>query len=162
MQAILKFNNYCVEYMNYKRNSNFWDELNSENQQVKEVDIAPEFSFDILLAPGSYLQANVIVGVKVGSEENSNSPFRVEAVLRGFFEITTGSIERDRALKFYSENAIAILYPYLRSLVSDLTGKSDHQPLVLPTLNIIKIAQEYLKHKKSEEEKNFEYHYLVD
>ncbi|MFZ2464672.1 MAG: protein-export chaperone SecB, partial [Caldibacillus thermoamylovorans] len=46
--------------------------------------------------------------------------------------------------KFKLINGSAILFPYLRSVLTDLTSKSKHQPVILPTVNFSK----YITSKK--------------
>ena len=93
MKAALRFNNYCVEYMSYRRNHVFQESL---KQGFEPVDMTPAFMFDVVLNPKSILQANVIIGVKIGNEDNEEmAPFNVEVVIRGFFEIVNDSIEKE-------------------------------------------------------------------
>lgn len=42
---------------------------------------------------------------------------------------------------FFTINAPAIIFPYIRSFVSSLTIQSGHKPIVLPTLNLSGLAQ---------------------
>ncbi len=39
-------------------------------------------------------------------------------------------------------NGSAILFPYLRSIVTDITSKGKHSPIVLPTLNFYKLIED--------------------
>jgi preprotein translocase subunit SecB len=144
LEATLKFKGYCVEHLSYKRNSKFWVEYASDQEPVT-IDMQPRFTFEVALSSETHLKANVLIGAEVGEDDGSETmtPFRASALIRGYFYITNDDYPREKAIRFYSQNAIAILYPYLRSIISDITGKGDHQPIILPTLNIIKIAEEY-------------------
>lgn len=47
----------------------------------------------------------------------------------GFFEEESEGID-------LSANAVAILFPYVRSLISDLTSKGSDDPIILPPINV--------------------------
>lgn len=51
---------------------------------------------------------------------------------------------------FFYNNAIAILFPYVRAFVSTVTLQANIQPLVLPTLNLSDL-QEVLKNNSTTE-----------
>lgn len=50
-------------------------------------------------------------------------------------------IEFDEIPLFFYGNSIAILFPYIRSFVSTLTLQANFPPLVLPTLNLLHLAE---------------------
>lgn len=163
MQAILKFHDYYVEYMFYKRNVDFWKH-SKDNKKNKSVKIKPSFMFDVIIDPNTFKNANVIIGVKIGDDiPEEKSPFVVDVVIRGLFSIEAddsddSEMNKETAMNFYQKNAIAILFPYIRSIVSDLTSKSNHQSVILPTLNIIKVAEDYFNsEEKQEKEENYFY-----
>lgn len=39
-------------------------------------------------------------------------------------------------------NGVTILFPYLRSLVSDLTSKGSEPPIILPTINVAEMVKD--------------------
>lgn len=63
--------------------------------------------------------------------------FFVSATILGEFSIKTQKTDEDYIYSFYKVNAVAILFPYLRALISDLTGRGSEAPIIIPTLNII-------------------------
>lgn len=67
-------------------------------------------------------------------------PFDMYVLVRGYFS------GRGEDILQYQANAIAILYPYVRALVSTYTANSNVTPLILPTINVNKM----LKEKKAE------------
>lgn len=64
-------------------------------------------------------------------EKKQNTPFYMEVSITGLFEL----IGEDDITK-YQENAIAIMYPYLRAIVSTCTSSANVPPLILPTINV--------------------------
>ena len=41
----------------------------------------------------------------------------------------------------WETNAIAIMFPYLRSMVSMITSSSGREPIILPTMNVAKLFE---------------------
>ena len=41
---------------------------------------------------------------------------------------------------YFFSNAIAILYPYLRSFISSMTVQANDQPIILPAMNLSKLG----------------------
>lgn len=50
----------------------------------------------------------------------------------------------------FEPNAIAILYPYVRSIISTYTTNSNVDPIILPTINVV----EMLKQEKNNKDKD--------
>ena len=49
----------------------------------------------------------------------------------GYFKL-----EGDGDINRYRNNALAIMYPYIRSLVTGYTANSNVTPLILPVINV--------------------------
>ena len=83
------------------------------------------------------------LGAKIfeNSTEN-NYPFEISVEILGFFESDNDDINSEGFLP----NALAILYPYLRSTITNITANANVQPLILPTMNILS----YLKDSDTE------------
>lgn len=125
-EGIIKFNGYYMEDMNYSRNNNY--EFTSEY-----FDLSPQFLFKIVVSEDTPNKYNLIMGARVGYLDQS--PFLAEVIIRGFFEIRDGQNEEKELENLYIINSSAILFPYLRSTLTDITSKSDHDPVMLPTFN---------------------------
>jgi preprotein translocase subunit SecB len=59
----------------------------------------------------------------------------INILCTGFFEFDAGLNQENKEI-FKNINAPAILYPYIRSYISALTGLSGIKPVILPTINI--------------------------
>lgn len=66
-------------------------------------------------------------------------PFEMEVILKGYFGVENAQSD----IKFFEKNAIAILFPYLRAIVSTYTVNANVAPILLPAMNI----NEYLRKK---------------
>ncbi|QNE69095.1 protein-export chaperone SecB [Fusobacterium hwasookii] len=116
----LIFNGYRVENINYNYNNKF--QIDEEN------NIIPEFGFALIKSPDNPKEYNVVIGFSYTDKQNQ--PFVMEAVIRGFFEVGDDKSEN---ILF---NAFGILFPYVRSLISDMTRYSI-TPIIIPTINIV-------------------------
>lgn len=129
-QTILKFKGFMVEKMEYLKNKKVTLE--------DEVFLSPDILFKLAMNKDK-TKANIYIGIKLGSEKNL--PFIVEAIVRGDFEITNSELEEEEIKKFYLQNGTAILFPYVRSIITDLTSKSNHNPIILPTINFHSLVE---------------------
>jgi len=73
-----------------------------------------------------------------GAVEN-NYPFEINVSVTGFFKISPDLFEDKDSLA--TTNAVAILFPYVRSLVTTFTGNANVNPLILPTVNVVKMIE---------------------
>lgn len=98
-----------------------------------DYDSTYHFAFSkggALLSDTEY-QLNLMVKICYGkTADYPNSPFRLAVEIAGRYECQDGWQQR------WETNALAILFPYLRALVSTVTAQSGREPLVLPTVNI--------------------------
>ena len=116
----LIFNGYRIENINYNHNNKF--------QISEENNIIPEFGFALIKSPNNSKEYNVIIGFSYTDKQNQT--FIMESVIRGFFEVGD---DKNENILF---NAFAILFPYVRSLISDMTRYSI-TPIIIPTINIM-------------------------
>ncbi len=82
----------------------------------------------------------VRVGVEVTAHANDLAAFTLRATMEGLFEGEQEGLPLDL---FASVNAPAILFPYLRETVSNLTARSGHPALLLPTVNFVELVRIY-------------------
>jgi preprotein translocase subunit SecB len=58
------------------------------------------------------------------------------------FETSEDIKDKDQKSHFFSVNAPAIAYPFLRAYVSNFLLSSGYEPLILPTINFVKLSQD--------------------
>ena len=73
----------------------------------------------------------------------NNYPFSFYVRVSGFFEVTNLESKDEKML--IEANAIAILFPYVRSLISSFTVNANVSPLILPPINVLKLFQKEQK-----------------
>lgn len=121
----LIFNKYIIKEIEFKYHEEF---------KEKPIDIL----FDIDKETKYIANKNMIVDLDVRIfEDNEKYPFYMKVVLRGFF-----TIENNEDNINFEPNAIAILYPYIRSIVSTYTANANIMPLTLPVINVNKLLKD--------------------
>lgn len=120
----LIFNKYIVKKVLFEYNENF---------KEKPVDVEFKINKNI-----SYNKNKMIVDLNVKIfEKDDKYPFYMSVSIKGFFTVENN----DEKINF-EPNAIAILYPYIRAIVSTYTANANVNSLILPTININKLIKE--------------------
>ena len=115
----LIFNKYIVKEVNFKYNEKF---------KEKPVDIL----FDVDKKTNYINEKNMIIDLSVHIfEEEDKYPFYMNVTIRGFF-----TVENNEENINFEPNAIAILYPYIRTIVATYTANANIMPLTLPIINV--------------------------
>lgn len=126
IKSELRFVNYIVDSVEFKNNPNFEGEETS-------LDFKPSVEFDV---EGNDLLVMLTVGVFNEAEKN-DYPFEMKVTVVGYFKLTT-----DENVEKYKANAVAVLFPYVRSIISTYTAAANINPLILPTVNINKMLED--------------------
>lgn len=130
----LKFINYIVNNVNFRYNEN----VNKEKRTWKlTFDIDNKVSANI---EKDKFKVELTTSLFKGIED---APFYMKVKITGYFEL----VGEDDINKFEA-NAIAIMYPYLRAIVSTYTASANVSPVILPAINV----NAMLKNKKEQEE----------
>lgn len=103
----------------------------------KNGSLPTKFEYTVDFNPETKLDAWISIAVTMGDEILEDYPIFLRAKIMGRFEIRSDDkLEDAQIMSLYKLNAVAILYPYLRSVVSDLSSKGSNRPIILPTMNI--------------------------
>lgn len=134
LESVLRFDKYIVDEVVFKSNPDF----NPTDDKLK-------INFSIKKNVEHKNNGEMIVSLQVNIFEKANEknyPFEMMVQLRGFFTMSDSTINLD-------SNAIAILYPYIRSIVSVYTSSINVPPLILPVINVNALIEQ-LENEKSE------------
>ena len=133
LKSSLYFNDYLVKKVEFEVNENF---KNNEQSIKIDFDISHETRVKDKLM-------TIKLDVKVLPDMVKNDyPFSINVELIGFFSLDGDTSE----IKSFEKNALAIMFPYVRSLVSTYTSNSNVPTLILPPINIVN----YLKMKEDQ------------
>lgn len=122
----LIFKKYIVDEIKFNYNEKFID---------KTAKIDFDIDKEITYISEKEMQVRLIVYLFRDTEKEY--PFKMKVAIRGFFEI-----ENNNENINFEPNAIAILYPYIRSIVSTYTSSANVMPLILPVINVNKMLQD--------------------
>lgn len=124
-KSCLKLKNYIVKTINFSINESF-----RFNQDLT-ININPEFKRKIRKVDNNTVIVNLGLYIR---NEKQDLPFSMEIDIEGLFHLDNW--EQPDQLPIITSNAIAILFPYLRTLVSMVTANANISPYVLPVMNI--------------------------
>ena len=125
--SVLKFISYKVNEVTLKTNEEFVEE--KEGTPIS-LSIKPTITIE-------EKKMNIKLTVEIfKNAKEKNYPFEMIVETTGFFEA-----EDEKPEKFV-KNAIAILYPYVRALVSTYTANANINPLILPAINVNKLIED--------------------
>lgn len=134
-RSILRFDKYIVKKVVYQANENCVNESD-------EIELPFEFETKTEI---DNEQMEIELGAIIFKNADENDyPFEMEVILKGYFSVENAKND----IRFFEKNAIAIMFPYLRAIVSTYTANANVAPVLLPAMNI----NEYLRKKYEREE----------
>lgn len=124
--------------VDYKLVKLFFTASNQENaQEDSDQVIEPSFQMNYQLLEDS--KVTVMLSVKI---EGATLPFSIEAEIVGLFELNATGISKERLERLATINLNGVLFPFLREVVADCTRRAGYSPLLLPSVNFVKVYQE--------------------
>lgn len=127
--AVMQFLGYRVVDISYNCESSF---------EFPEGDVSYKFNFsksNVLLSENDF-QENLKVNIFYLEDENiDTAPYKLSVEIAGRF------VCKEEWQPKWETNAIAIIFPYLRSIVSMITSTSGREPIILPTINVASLFE---------------------
>ena len=99
----------------------------------ERLDIKPQFSRQVRKVNNNDKLNFVALSVKIESTEEEPKPFNINATVVGVFEVS--DIKSDAEERSFVIEATRLVYPYLRSAVTNLTANAYIAPLNLPVIS---------------------------
>ncbi|AKX93417.1 protein translocase subunit secB [Moorella thermoacetica] len=134
IESHLIFRGYKVLYLSYKLNQNFKSQKNKSiplDFKVRTESTVDETNNEITVD----LFCNIF---EEGPEKDN--PFHLKVNLRGWFKASS-SVEKNELYRYAEINAPAILFPFLRTVVSSVTMAANVPPVILPLVNINRLNE---------------------
>lgn len=100
-------------------------------QNGAKMDLKPTFSRKVRRAVENEKLCFISLTVKIEKTEDSPKPFDLSVTLTGVFESEAKTEEEKKAVVV---GGTAVLYPYLRAAVTNLTTAALAAPIVLPVI----------------------------
>lgn len=132
MKSSLRFIDYIVDEVNFKNKYNDNENFELDFDIDSNVDFKDKNNF--ILKLDLYL-----------FKKEEDVPFTMNVKVIGIFEVD--DVEEKLRGELAEKNAVAILFPYVRALVSNYTAIANVSPLILPPINVAQYIEE--KKKKS-------------
>ncbi len=115
----------------------------------KTVSYEPEIAIDYVVEKKKK-EIVVLLGVR---KIEGNIPYYFEVRAGGLFKFD--KLPTNKLLKQFAKiNCPAIIFPYLRETIADLTRRAGFPPLHLDPINFIELSKEVDKLKKTENKKS--------
>lgn len=124
IQSVLIFNGYSISNMKFERNYDY------QSQQEMELN----FDFEVHSHISDEKDEAVLqMTCNIFEEEykTGDAPFYLELTLNAYFGVD-GQVDIER----FQVNGMAILLPYLRSIITSFTSQAGISPVILPTINV--------------------------
>ena len=128
--------NSTLQFLHYDVNKIQF--INNPDYEAQEVEVDLEFDSAIERSE-EYIAQKVSIEVFPNGLENG-MPFQLQIDLTGHFRLVDGAEKMET--KNIETNTLAILFPYVRSLVTTITANANVPALVLPPLNIVRTLEE--------------------
>ena len=121
INSSLKFVNYIVNNVHFNYNQ----------KQSSEKNLKLTFNFkNITKINKEKNKMEISLSTEI-FKDIEDAPFSMSVEIIGFFEL-----EGMGDISHYEANAIAIMYPYLRAIISTYTSSANVMPIILPAINI--------------------------
>lgn len=121
----MKFINYVVPKVQAEINKDF------DFKTPQNITLQPQFRRDIIKINENEFNNQLTVKIENGETQ---VPFFIEVSIRGNFKLDNWQDEDNKDL--VNTTSTATLFPYLRSLVSQVSTMLNMPPYILPLLNI--------------------------
>jgi preprotein translocase subunit SecB len=137
----MKMGDLNLLYVNFEINSNFKDDK-------KGASLIPEIAIDNIVEKKNK-ELLILLGVRK-IEGNVPYYFEVRAGARFIFDKLPGKKILEQFAKI---NCPAIIFPYIRETVADLTRRAGFPPLHLDPINFVEMGKRTDKEKKDKKKK---------
>lgn len=135
INGALGFIHYGVDKINYQLN---------KNAIPHNISLSVE---NFKLARQVFINGNegqLIIQVELFEKENNNYPFYLSFIIYGIF--TNNGLEAEQFKRAVEYNGTALLFPFIRSTVADITKIANNgNPLLLPTINVNALIEDSKK-----------------
>lgn len=129
IDGMIRFLNYKVTKVEYQLNTDFvWGEESIDVKMNTESESSVSEDGKKMI---------VTLTLRIFDDEQQKYPFRMIVEIQGAFVLVND--EQEENIEKYYANALSILYPYARAVVSTYTANANIEPLILPTVNIWKM-----------------------
>ncbi len=137
-KGVISFDGYRLFRLDYKCEPYY------KQNAVSDGKYAYDLAYGTVDLSDNATQINLLVTAYFGSEgvKAEDAPLSIMVEIGGKFAATNGSEWNHD----WDANAIAILYPYVRGIISSVSAQAGIETVILPTINA---SAMFLKNEKS-------------
>ncbi len=130
-QIQIRLIGYTVDKMSFVLNKSF------KIQPNHKIQVKPSFNREMTKRDPNHFMLSLSISF---DDYNEDIPFYLDIQISGIFNVDNW--EYEPALTVSKMNGTAILFPYLRSLVTTLTANANVPPYILPITNPAKLFKD--------------------
>jgi preprotein translocase subunit SecB len=123
-ESKFKFLGYRISRVDLNINDDY------EPKENKKIDINTKYLID-------KNNSNMVVVIMEVLVETNKKDFKLYIQIKGFFQ-KDSNMDDNLFTKLYTQNAPAILFPFVRAIVSTYTAQANIPPILLPSINFSK------------------------
>lgn len=124
-EPVINLNGYSIHKISYKKHDSFED---LENLTLEDGSVSVGISLN-----EDESKSEVKIKTEILDKENNRS---IIVEIAGYFDINI----KEEPEKYLAVNGSAMLYPYLRSVVSIISSLDSENQILLPTINTSSFA----------------------
>jgi preprotein translocase subunit SecB len=128
-RSVLEFDNYYIDEFVFKKNENF------KKDQDQKIDVDLNFEFDTVRNQNNFKRIVTCYIFDQNYVEN-NKPFYLKLKINGLFSLSDYDENNRKHKEIIKKNTLAILFPYIRSIISHMTLEMQIGPVQMPPMNI--------------------------
>lgn len=128
-RSVLEFDNYYIDEFVFKKNENF------TKDQDQKIDVDLNFEFDTVRNKNNFKRIVTCYIFDQNYVEN-NKPFYLKLKINGLFSLANYDENNRKHKEIIKKNTLAILFPYIRSIISHMTLEMQVGPVQMPPMNI--------------------------
>lgn len=139
---------YTFQFIDYRLISLSFNLKGEVNKKSEDIEINPSFKIN-----REFDKKDLKIFLEI-SMDNGDLPFEFNVSIGGLFKFSRDIGNIEKIDEIANINCAAILFPFLRETVADLTRRAGFPPLLLPPVNFCKIHDELTKLKAVEGQEN--------
>lgn len=135
-KSILKFEDYYVDEFIFEKNKDF--KISSE----EKTELNLNFDFETERHNSEKFIRKINCKIFNKNYKENNKPFYLNIKISGIFHFPNYDENNQRDNEIIQKNTLAILFPYVRSIISHMTMEMQIEPVRLPPMNIKSFFEE--------------------
>lgn len=125
--------------------------MSEEYKNLEDENLKFGFALEIYKNEDSSIY-KVTTITTINDEENKD--LDIKLVMSGYFSLEDNdsiNVDEERKKHLIEKNTLTIMFPYIRSYITNLTAQSGGRPIIVPPININELLKEISEHEEEKE-----------